>query len=267
MGDPHLLRDVTSALRAAGCVFAEDEARLLTVATAQDPDRLADLVRRRCSGEPLELVIGFVDFAGVRIAIGPGVFVPRLRSEHLVSYAVKATRAARIAHHRRPTVVDLGTGSGALLAAVLHRVSSEAYAIDSSPLAVACARVNLAHGAVSVLLGTGLGVLPPGLRGRIDVVLANLPYVPTESIPLLPREARIYEPASALDGGPDGLAPLAAALGQAREWLAPDGHYLAEVHESQLDGVERLARRHRFGVSSVIDDETRTAVADLTVAR
>ncbi|MFE2633067.1 methyltransferase, partial [Streptomyces sp. NPDC059374] len=134
---PHTHDAVVSALRAAGCVFAEDEARLLRSA-AGGPGELNALVDRRVSGLPLELVVGWAEFAGLRITVTPGVFVPRRRTEFLVRQALAHVPGARV-------VVDLccGTGAvGAALAAALH--GAELHAADIDPVAVRCARRNVA---------------------------------------------------------------------------------------------------------------------------
>lgn len=257
---------VVSALRRAGCVYAEDEARMLCDAAAGRADVLDRLVARRCAGEPLEHVVGYAELAGVRIAIRPGVFVPRRRSERLVRES--AGLVARVAD-RPPVVVDLGCGSGALLVALLRMAPAGcvAYAIDSSPVAVDCARTNLSGVGVQVVHGTGLGALPSSVRGHVDVIMANLPYVPTAAIALLPREARLHEPRSTLDGGPDGLIPLGAALADAATWLRPDGHYVGELHESQVAAATRLARRYGFDCVASSDPEDGTAVIDLSIRR
>jgi release factor glutamine methyltransferase len=257
---------VVDALRAAGCVFAEDEARLILDAAHGRPAELERLVVRRCAGEPLELVVGYAEFAGVRIAVRPGVFVPRQRSERLVRAVAHHLGRPQ---HPEPAVVDLGCGSGALLVALLGQVKTRlrSYAIDPSPVAAECARENLQGTGAYVIEGPGLAALPDSLRGRVDVIMANLPYVPTSSIALLPREARLYEPLSTLDGGLDGLVPLESALAQAPTWLGPTGHYLGELHESQVEPATRLAERCGFTCTASVDPDDRTAVVDFVADR
>lgn len=256
-------REVVTALQSAGCVFAEEEARLILAAAAEGPADLDGLVARRCAGEPLELVVGYAEFAGVRVTVRPGVFVPRRRSERLVHEV--AGLLARV-HDHPPVVVDLGCGSGALLVALLDLIGTActSYAIDNSPVAVACARENLAGTSALIIDDVGLGSLPTSARGTVDVIMANLPYVPTAAIPLLTREARLYEPRSTLDGGPDGLRPLATALGDASTWLRPDGHYVGELHESQVEAATALAGRLGFDCEAAVDAEDGTAVVDLS---
>jgi len=279
---------VVTRLRAAGCVFAEDEARLLFSA-ARTPGDLAAMVDRRAAGQPLEHVLGWAEFCGLRIAVDPRVFVPRRRTEFLVHQAaalvreaagqavqtavaaitaaptvaaVGAITAAPAATAVPPTtaapaapadgpcagpravVVDLCCGSGAVgvaLAAAPGRV--ELHAVDVDPAAAACARGNVAACGGQVYEGDLYEPLPDRLRGRVDVLVANVPYVPSEEVGLLPAEARIHEPRVALDGGTDGLDVLRRVTAAAPQWLAPGGCLLVETSERQAPrAVETVAR-------------------------
>ncbi|MFI1988411.1 putative protein N(5)-glutamine methyltransferase [Actinoplanes sp. NPDC020271] len=234
-------------LRAAGCVFAEDEAAVLTGVAAGGPE-LAALVERRCAGEPLEQVVGFADFGGVRVRLRPGVFVPRLRSELLVEVAVE--EAGR---HPAPLVVDLCCGSGALGLAVREKVSGVClHVADLDPAAVACAEENLGE---NVHRGDLFDALPAELTGRIDVLLANVPYVATRHIPFLPAEARDHEPRTALDGGDDGLTVFRAVLAGAGTWLAPGGLLLSEVTEAQVEAAIAAVAGNGLTPAVVTDDD------------
>ncbi|MBT2397258.1 putative protein N(5)-glutamine methyltransferase [Streptomyces sp. ISL-100] len=228
---------IVTRLRAAGCVFAEDEADLL-LSTARDSAHLSAMVDRRIAGLPLEHVLGWAEFCGRCITVDPGVFVPRRRTEFLVQQAVALAP-------QQAVVVDLCCGSGALgaaLAASLERV--ELYAADVDPAAVRCARRNVSALGGQVYEGDLYAPLPAAtLRGRVDVLLANVPYVPTEEIELLPPEARIHEARVALDGGADGLDVLRRVTAEAARWLAPGGHLLFETSERQApQAVETVAR-------------------------
>jgi release factor glutamine methyltransferase len=221
------LHDVVAKLRAAGCVFAEDEARLL-VAAAGTPGALAALVDRRVGGVPLEHVLGWAEFCGLRIVVDPGVFVPRRRTELLVR------EAAALVAKPGAVVVDLCCGSGAVgaaLAAVLDE--ADVYAVDIDHTAVACARGNLDPVGGQVFEGDLYEPLPTSLRGHVDVLVANTPYVPRDSVRLMPPEARDHEPRVALDGGEDGLDVQRAVASRATTWLAPGGHLLIETSEGQ----------------------------------
>jgi release factor glutamine methyltransferase len=309
---PHPLSLIVARLRAAGCVFAEDEAQLL-IREARTAAQLDALICRRVAGLPLEHVLGWAEFAGLRVVVDPGVFVPRRRTEFLVAQAVAAQAGAAhavalpaahavvlpaahavvlpAAHLPRPydhsdapdlaisagkrrlgrgspgprpaqsradqsradqsradqsravVVLDLCCGSGAIgmaLVAVLGRV--ELHAADIDPAAVRCARRNIA-GAGQVYQGDLYQPLPETLRGRVNVVVANAPYVPTEAIGLLPSEARLHEPRVALDGGTDGQDILRRVAAAAPLWLAPGGHLLVETSERQAAlTAETLAR-------------------------
>jgi release factor glutamine methyltransferase len=229
---------IVARLRAAGCVFAEDEARLL-ISAARTPDDLAAMVGQRAGGLPLEHVLGWAEFCGLRIAVDPGVFRPRPRTEFLVSQAVALARGTDRARLRAPArsrtvVVDLCCGSGALgvaLVAALDEV--ELHAADIDPRAVQCARRNVLAAGGQVYEGDLYESLPTALRGSVDVLLANAPYVPTDAIALLPPEARLHESLVALDGGTDGLDILRRVIAGAPAWLAPGGHLLVESSFAQ----------------------------------
>lgn len=215
--------DVVATLRAAGCVFAEDEARVL-LAAATSPGELAELVRRRVAGEPLEVVVGYAEFLGHRISVAAGVFVPRQRSAFLVEQAAALARPGAV-------VLDLCCGAGALGLAIAAAVGEvELHAADIDPAAVACARRNLGG---SVYEGDLYEPLPESLRGKVNVIVVNAPYVPTDEIALMPPEARDHEPHVALDGGADGVDVHRRVAAGAREWLAPGGHLLIETSEHQ----------------------------------
>ena len=217
---------IIARLRAAGCVFAEDEARLL-VCAARTPQELAVMVDRRVAGLPLEQVLGWAEFCGLRIAVDPGVFVPRRRTEFLVRQAEALARPGDV-------IVDLCCGTGAIAAALAARVDrAQVHAADIDPAAVRCARRNLAGFAGRVYEGDLFEPLPPTLRGRVAILAANVPYVPAGEIELLPAEARVHEPRVALDGGPDGLDLLRRVAAGAPAWLAPGGHLLIETSERQ----------------------------------
>ncbi|GAA3737176.1 putative protein N(5)-glutamine methyltransferase [Salinactinospora qingdaonensis] len=228
---------VVARLRAAGCVFAEDEARLL-VATADTPDTLDSMVRRRVAGLPLEHVLGWAEFCGLRIAVAPGVFVPRRRTEFLARQATALTPPGAV-------VVDLCCGSGAVGAALASAVSGvELHAVDFDPAAVRCARENVAAAGGRVYEGDLYGPLPETLRGRVDVLTAITPYVPSGEVGLLPREARMHESRLALDGGCDGLDVLRRVAGEAPHWLAPQGRLLVETSEHQAPQAVDILTRH-----------------------
>lgn len=211
-------------LRAAGCVYAEEEAEIM-VSSASSPAELESLTAARVAGDPLEHLVGWTSFAGVRMVVGPGVFVPRRRSELLVALTVRLAPPSAV-------VVDLCCGSGALAAAVAaRRPDLEVYAADVDPVSVDCAARNL--GPARVFLGDLYGALPDSLRGGIDVLVVNAPYVPSDDIALMPPEARDHEPRAALDGGPDGVAVHRRVAAGSPDWLAPRGYLVLETSRRQ----------------------------------
>jgi release factor glutamine methyltransferase len=232
-----VLTEIVTLLRAAGCVFAEDEAQLL-LSEASGPAKLTEWISRRVSGEPLEYIVGWAGFCGLRIAVDPGVFVPRLRTELVVSEAVTLLRQNRTAGAEPGIVVDLCCGSGAVGVAVASQMRvKELHAADIDSAAVECARRNLAAVGGEVHQGDLYAGLPSRLRGRVKLIVVNAPYVPTDVLPTMPPEARIYEPRISLDGGPDGLNLHRRIIGEAPEWLYPGGHLVIETSERQAAGT------------------------------
>ncbi|GHA85276.1 putative protein N(5)-glutamine methyltransferase [Streptomyces termitum] len=250
---------VVGRLRAAGCVFAEEEAELLYGA-ASGPGELDALVRRRAAGEPLEHVVGWAAFAGLRIEVGPGVFVPRRRTEFLVERAVALARPGAVC-------VDLCCGSGAAAAVLLDRVAGAVvHAADIEPAAVACARRNVEPRGGRVYGGDLFAPLPGELRGRVEVLVANVPYVPSGEVGLLPAEAREHEPLVALDGGADGLDVLRRVAAGAPEWLAPGGRLLFETSGRQAEAAVRAVGAHGLRAGVVADEEWGATVVVATLS-
>ncbi|QKG26839.1 putative protein N(5)-glutamine methyltransferase [Actinomadura verrucosospora] len=250
---PLPLDSVVSQLRAAGCVFAEDEAELI-LSTARTPQEAAAMVERRAAGLPLEHVVGWAAFRGLRIAVGPGVFVPRRRTEFLVERAAGLLPPS-------PVVVDLCCGSGALGVALVAGLDAfELHAADIEPAAVRCARRNVVPAGGRVHEGDLFDALPADLRGRVDVLLANVPYVPSGEVGLLPAEARAHEPLVALDGGADGLDVLRRVTAGAPGWLAPGGHLLFETGERQVAAALDAVARGGLTASVARSDERSATV-------
>jgi release factor glutamine methyltransferase len=233
-------------LRAAGCVFAEREAALLLAAT-DDATELEAMVRRRVAGQPLEVVLGWAEFAGLRVVVDPGVFVPRPRSEALVAEAVTRGRAGA-------TIVDLCCGTGAVGLAVATALDGHLHSVDLDPGAVACARRNVPR----VYQGDLYEPLPAGLRAELVLLVA--PYVPTAEIDLLPREARLHEPRGALDGGPDGLDVVRRAIEGAPGRLAAGGWIVIEVSDRQAEATAEAMRGVGLAASVVRDERLDTTV-------
>lgn len=244
---------VVDALRAAGCVFAEQEAAILVEADrATDRPDLPDLVRRRTAGQPLEHLVGWVEFLGRRVVVDDGVFVPRRRSELMVRVAL--THLAECADPA-PVVVDVCCGSGAIGRAIADAVPGvDLHAADVDPAAVRCAIRNLAPVGGNVYRGDLFDPLRADLAGRVQVLTANAPYVPTAAIALMPPEARDHEPAVALDGGVDGTEVLRRIVAGAPGWLAGGGIVVVEIGRSQMAAITAALAAAGLEPRIVVDD-------------
>lgn len=237
--------DTVKTLRAAGCVYAEIEAQLLSDAFVGA--ELDAMVARRAAGIPLEQILGWAEFCGLRILVAPGVFVPRRRTELLV----------REAAARRPrTVVDICCGSGAVGSALVHRLADlDLHSADIDPAAVLCARRNIEPLGGQVYEGDLYLPLPQHLRGTVDVVVANAPYVPTDAIGSMPPEARDHEPLVALDGGADGLDVHRRIAVDAREWLCEGGSVLVETSVRQAERTAGIFADAGLGPTVIHSDD------------
>jgi release factor glutamine methyltransferase len=228
--------DAVRKLRAAGSVYAEAEATLLADASDSDAD-LGRLVERRVAGEPVEHIVGWAEFCGLRVRVDPGTFVPRRRTELVVREATKRVRGDAVA-------VDLCCGTGAIGLALATRTPGlTVYACDIDPVAVRCAQRNLTAVAGEVYAGDLYQALPTRLRGRIDILTVNAPYVPAAAIELMPTEARDHEPRVALDGGADGVDIQRRILAAATDWLRPECHLVLETSDAQSALVVDAALR------------------------
>jgi release factor glutamine methyltransferase len=258
---------LVARLRAGGCVFAEEEAALL-VAEDVPPERLEAMVEARVAGVPLEHVLGWAEFCGLRVPVAPGVFVPRRRSEFLVAQALAFARSESVPAQGGPAyvVVDLCCGAGAIGMAVASALDAfeqrhvELHATDVDPVAVACARGNLEPFGGHVHEGDLYDALPGRLRGRVDLLVVNAPYVPTDEIRLMPPEAREHEATVALDGGPDGVDVHRRIAAHAHEWLAPAGHLLVETSERQASSTADALRLGGLAVRLVSSEDVDAAV-------
>jgi release factor glutamine methyltransferase len=212
-----------SALADAGFLAPDVEADALLAASAAGCGSIDAVLARRLEGEPLAWITGWATFCGVRIRVDHGVFVPRPHTGGLARRAAEVLPPDGIA-------VDLCTGSGAV-AAILGAAHPRATVVgtDVDPVAVACARRN----GVLSLEGDLDQPLPPSMRGRVDLVTAVVPYVPTEELHLLPRDVLAREPRQALDGGPRGTTQLVRAAEAAARWLRPGGTVVLELGGDQ----------------------------------
>lgn len=255
--EPDREQIVTRRLRAAGCVFAEDEARLL-LDEAADGDALESMVADRVAGRPLEQVLGWAAFAGRRIVVEPGVFVPRRRTELVLRQAEAALAeagAARGLATRPLAVLELCCGAAAVATVLaVEHPGLDLWATDLDPVAVHCARRNLAERG-TVVRGDLFDGLPVSLRGRFRVIAANAPYVPTDAIPSMPPEARLHESPLALDGGADGLDLHRRIAAEVGDWLAPGGTLVLETSERQAADTQEALVAAGLRARVVRDDE------------
>jgi release factor glutamine methyltransferase len=237
---------IVRALATAGCVAPDAEADALLEASSEGIGAIEELIHRRLRGEPLAWVTGSVRFCGVRVHVDPGVFVPRPHTQALARRAVTLLPFDGIA-------VDLCTGSGAVAAVVgSTHPRATVVATDVDPVAVACARRN----GVLALEGDLDEPLSPSMRGRVDVMTAVVPYVPTEEMAFLPRDVVGNEPRRALDGGRRGTAVLTRAAEGAAGWLRPGGSVLLELGGDQADEVATTLADAGFSEIQVrLDDE------------
>ncbi len=204
----------------------------------EERSRLREAVRRRATGEPLQYVTGEVAFRHIVVKVRPGVLIPRPETEVLVDAVLPAIDAA-IAARGAALVADICTGSGCIaLAIAQERPDARVSATDISPLAITVAEENAGRLGISDRVATTegdlLGGLSDDLRGVLDVIVSNPPYIPSADVPDLPAEVAGFEPHLALDGGPDGLAIYRRILADAREWLRPGGLLGVELDESMV---------------------------------
>lgn len=236
---------IVRALAAGGCVDPEAEAAAIFEAAGEGAGVVDELVARRLSGEPLAWIAGGVCFCGLRVRVDPGVFVPRPQTESLARRAVELLP-------ERGVAVDLCTGSGAVAAVMRsRRPNATVLGTDLDPAAVACARGN----GVDAFLGDLDEPIPFGVRERVDVVTAVVPYVPAEELRLLPRDVLEHEPRQALDGGPGGTVVLVRAVGAARRLLRPGGSVLLELGGEQADEIVSVLAEHGMGETRVLSDQ------------
>ena len=215
------------------------------------------MVQRRAGGEPLQYVLGRWGFRQLDLFVDRRVLIPRPETEVLVEAVLVELR--RLAPERRSVVVELGTGSGAIALSVAHEAAgSEVWATDASAPALAVARANLAGlgsraaTRVRLLEGDWFGALPTELRGQVDVVVSNPPYVAAGEE--LPAEVADWEPGDALIAGPTGLEALTEIVEQAPTWLSRPGVLVLEVAPHQATAVLALVSDAGFSHAEVRPD-------------
>lgn len=220
-------------------------------ATDDERSRFRDMVRRRLEHEPVAYIIGKREFYALEFKVDSRVLVPRHETELVVDEARACLRG-----HALPLVVDVGTGSGAILLSVLSQIpSARGIGIDLSGAAIEVADDNARSlgmcGRVEWVKGSLLELLPGGITPH--AITANLPYIPGGEIDLLSHEVR-REPRIALDGGPDGLSLVRALAEQSEAVLPPGGHLILEVGAGQGEAVSRWLSDRGWRVKPAIRD-------------
>ena len=220
------------------------------------------MVERRRNGEPLQYVLGSWAFRGLDLMVDPRVLIPRPETEQVVEVALRELDrldAGSPADHH--TVVDLGTGSGAIALSLAHeRKNTRVWAVDASPDAVAIARANLAGLAgaaatrVRVVEGDWWDGLPFDLKGCIDLAVSNPPYISSAEMEVLPPEVLDWEPKQALEAGPAGTEAIEKIVRAAPDWLAPTGAIVIELAPHQADAAVALAKSVGFEDAAVEPD-------------
>jgi release factor glutamine methyltransferase len=208
---------------------------LLTALDDDQSRRFRELAERRLAGEPLQYLEGTVQFGPVEVSVDRRALIPRPETEVLWERAVAALNTA----DENTVIVDMGTGSGALALALKHAFpAARVYATDIDPDAVELARENTADAGVTVFTGDLFAALPFGMRGHVDLLISNPPYVADGED--LPPDVRDHEPSRALFAGPNGDEILARIAEQAFYWVKPGGWVFLEIGETQADRALEL---------------------------
>lgn len=232
-------------------IFAEQE----TEVPGSEAQQLAGIVAQRLERTPLAYILGYREFYGVNVVVTPDVLIPRPETEGMVEHTLFMALMGMEA--RELTIADIGTGSGAIaINLAIHLPAARIYAVDISEPALDVAAYNIRGHSVHDRVRLGHGDLLEPLPEPVDLIVANLPYIPTARIPTLQPEVQ-QEPQLALDGGPDGLDLVRRMLAQAPEKLNSPGIILLELDPEQFPATEALALQH-------FPDAEITAEQDLT---
>lgn len=275
------LKEVSAFLASKGIEDAAKEAEILITETLHiDKSKLYigsfeisgeisrhvdSLAERRVQGEPLQYIIGHVDFYGLKINVGKGLLIPRPETELLVEEAIKLITPSL---QHSITILDLCTGSGCIaLALAKHFPDADVYGVDKSDTAIQYATLNAAENNVrnvhfikgdlfSISWDSPESTTPTGVRNSgtvpmfavhcFDCIVSNPPYIKTADIQGLQREIKDYEPVEALDGGKDGLDFYRRILKNASKFLKKDGIIILEIGHDQADDVEKIAMNAGF---------------------
>lgn len=217
-----------------------------------------DMVERRAAGEPLQYVLGRWGFRTLDLLVDRRVLIPRPETEQVVQHALDEMRRLGKSH---PVAIDLGAGSGAIaISLAVEGRAAEVWATDRSPAALAVARANLTGAGtlvanrVQIVEGSWYSPLPASLRGRVDLIVSNPPYIAESEVPDLPADVVSWEPVGALVSGPTGMEDIEAVLAGAMSWLAADGVVVIEIAPHQADAATEAALGAGFGTAEVRPD-------------
>jgi release factor glutamine methyltransferase len=248
-------RALTARLRSAGIDSAELDARLLAgavlgldltglmtatrrIITPPEAERLENFTQRRLAGEPVARILGVKEFWGLPLQLSPATLVPRPDTETIVELALEICRDERNA---RPRIADIGTGSGAILLALLSELpEATGVGTDISPMALCTARDNAARLGLAPRAAFIACNYTAALSGTFDLIVSNPPYIRSADIPRLDREVREYDPSGALDGGTDGLDAYRAIIPEAASLLSPGGTLIVEAGSGQSGAIAEL---------------------------
>ncbi len=227
--------------------------------------KYAVLLERRAKGEPIGYIRGYEEFRGIRLAVGPGAFIPRDTTQFLAEQAIRRLRG-----RKEPVAADIATGVGAVALAIAQEVAgASVYGTDISPVALGLARVNARRHRLSnarFLAGSGFDPLPKKLRGSIDVLVSHPPYIPTHEVGELPVELLDFEPIESLtDSSHDGLGFVRMLVLGARDWLKPDGWLCIEIEPEVARTVRSMMVR--AGYRSVRSTHGRSPYTRVLVAK
>lgn len=232
-----------------------------------DSAKVRRLLQRRSKGEPVQYIIGHIEFCGLRIKVGRGVLIPRPETELLVEEVIKTVKGkalsvkspertcSRMTPYALRSFLDLCTGTGCI-ALALAREFPEAvvYGTDLSKEAVAYAKENAKSNNIENIRFRQGSLFEAVKAKRFDIITANPPYIRRAEIATLQREIRNWEPVAALDGGLDGMDFYRAILSSGGDYLNPDGFIFLELGYDQAEGVQKIARAEGFREITVIED-------------
>jgi release factor glutamine methyltransferase len=264
-----VLDEAALRLRNAGVDSPRAEARLLLahamgvrqedILSGAQPDdaalkRFCAAVERRSAREPFSYIVGRREFFSLDFAVGPGVLIPRPDSEMLVEEALRRYPQG----DKTLSVLDLGTGSGCLLLAFLaERRNAEGTGIDRSDVALGYARRNAEKLSLAARARFLRGDWGESLRARFDLIFVNPPYVKSSDIPTLAPEVAVHEPATALDGGTDGLEAYRGIAPMLRDLLSPSGCAFVEIGEGQAEAVAAIFANANLAIDGTVTDLAR----------